>query len=151
MTSPHWLCHTYSELNGTQLHHIFQLRSAVFVVEQQCVYQDIDGLDLAALHVTGWLGDDTLVAYLRILAPGVKYADAAIGRVCNAIQLRGTGIGRQLMEQGIRQVTRHYPENDIRLSAQSHLNGFYGSLGFHQVSEDYLEDGIPHMEMHRPA
>jgi len=129
------------------------LRSRVFVVEQQCVYLDPDGLDSGAHHLFGWL-DDTcaeLVCGVRILAPGVVYAEASIGRVVTAPEHRGAGAGRVLMEQAIAECTRRYPGAGIRIGAQRYLERFYASFKFVTVSEPYDEDGIEHVTMLRRA
>lgn len=141
-----WDCYCFAELNADKLYQLLALRTQVFVVEQDCPYQDMDDLDQQAWHLCGMQGTE-LTAYLRLLAPGVKYTEAAIGRVIIRTEQRGGGLGRELMEQGIQVAERYYPGQGIRLSAQSHLQKFYSNLGFHAEGDEYLEDGIPHIEM----
>ena len=150
-----WNCVAFDSLSLTELYTLMRLRQEVFVVEQNCVYLDADGYDQKAWHLLGWDGEQQLVAYLRLFAPGVKYKDfpedASIGRVCTAASVRGTGLGRELMVRGIAEAERLWPGCAIRISAQVYLLKFYGSLGFVVASEPYDEDGIPHVEMARPA
>ena len=141
-----WTIKKFTELTTTELYTLLRLRSEVFVVEQDCVYPDLDGKDFPALHVMAWEGD-TLMAYTRILPPGISYDEASIGRVVTAPIARNTGLGRVLMEKTIAYTRKAYPGSAIRISAQEHLKGFYSSLGFTVMSETYLEDGIPHIEM----
>jgi ElaA protein len=141
-----WSWYTFDELDTGQLYQMLALRTQVFVVEQDCPYQDMDGLDQQARHLCGMQGSQ-MVAYLRLLAPGVKYSEPAIGRVITRIDQRGAGLGYELMALGIQGAEVWYPGKGIRLSAQSHLKNFYSSLGFQQTGEEYLEDNIPHIEM----
>lgn len=141
-----WYC--FAELDTDTLYQLLALRTEVFVVEQNCPYQDMDGLDQQAWHLCGVQGTE-LTAYLRLLAPGVKYPEAAIGRVIVDAEQRNGGLGRELMEQGIQAAERYHPGMGIRLSAQSHLQNFYNSLGFQAEGDEYLEDNIPHVEMFR--
>ena len=143
-----WCC--LDELTARQQYAVYAAREAVFVVEQHCVYQELDGLDLDAHHLIGW-NDGNVAAYLRVLVPGVKYAEPAIGRVLTAKAFRRTGLGRQLMHTALEYVERHYPKRSVRVSAQVYLDSFYRGFGFARCSEQYLEDGIPHVEMLRPA
>ncbi|MBC7840930.1 MAG: GNAT family N-acetyltransferase [Gemmatimonadaceae bacterium] len=125
------------------------LRSQVFVVEQQCVYLDPDGLDRQAHHLFGWSASepDTLVCGVRILGPGVAYAEPSIGRVVASPRFRGTGLGRVLMERALVECARLYPGQGIRIGAQHYLERFYAGLGFVTVSAPYDEDGILHVKM----
>jgi len=141
-----WNWYRFDELSNGQLYQILALRTQVFVVEQDCPYQDMDGLDQQAGHLCGMQGND-LVAYLRLLGPGVKYVEPAIGRVIICEDRRGYGLGRELMLQGMQGTAGRYPGEGIRLSAQSHLADFYCDLGFQPTGEEYLEDNIPHIEM----
>jgi len=138
----------HSELNVAQLYAILALRSRVFVVEQNCAYQDIDGDDLARdnRHVIGML-EDKVVAYARILTPQQPDQPARIGRVIIAPEARGLSLGYRLMEQAIASCEHNWPGQSIYLSAQAHLQDFYGRLGFKPVGEIYLEDDIPHIGM----
>jgi ElaA protein len=143
-----WQICAFRELSAPQLYALLAAREAVFIVEQNCAYQDIDGLDLAATHLIGWSGD-TVAAYLRILAPGARFAEASIGRVLTTPAFRNTGLGRELMQRSLHVCAELCPGQAIRISAQAHLNHFYTSLGFAVSSSAYLEDGIPHVEMAR--
>ena len=145
-----WQWAAFGELDGATLCAIFAARQDVFVLEQQCLYADIDGNDQRAFHlIARQEGSGQLVAYLRCFAPGDKYPEAAVGRVLTVQSMRGLGLGRQLMAEGIRRIEQYFPGSAIRISAQEHLARFYGELGFHRVSDTYLEDGIPHIEMLR--
>jgi len=138
------------DLNARQLYQLLAARAAVFVIEQNCVYQDMDGLDLDALHLVGWSGS-AVACCLRMLAPGVKYPEPSIGRVLTTDLARGTGIGREMLGLAVRRLDQDYPTHATRIGAQAYLQKFYGEFGFRTVSEVYLEDGIPHVEMLRPA
>ena len=134
----------YDELTRDELYAILELRARVFVVEQNCVYQDVDGLDPRCRHV--WAQDrGEIVAYLRLIPAGVTYDEVAIGRVIVAQRMRGTGLGRELMRRGLA-AAGAVP---VRLGAQAHLEKFYTDLGFRRVSDVYDEDGIPHVQMLR--
>ncbi|PRC92391.1 GNAT family N-acetyltransferase [Solimicrobium silvestre] len=146
-----WQCASFNELTGAQIYAILQARSEVFIMEQNCVYQDMDGLDLSTLHVIGWAEDEKVAAYLRIVAPNIKFPEPSIGRVISTSAFRGSGIGRQLITEGLKQLEAHYPSQAVRISAQAYLQEFYKSFGFVAVSEEYLEDDIPHIEMLRPV
>ncbi len=137
---------TFEELSVADLYAILQLRAAVFVVEQNCVYQDLDGADQDSMHVMG-MQDQTLVCYARLVPPGIKYETPAIGRVVLRQSSRQGGIGKLLMQQAINYCLQQWPKLDITISAQQYLERFYSELGFHVVSEPYIEDGIPHIEM----
>ena len=124
-----------------------QLRNEVFVVEQDCVYQDADNKDLASYHFMGW-ANNKLIAYTRILPPGVAYTkEPSIGRVVTSPSARGSGIGRELMEKSIEELYKLFGETPIKIGAQLYLLKFYTSLGFQQTSSIYLEDDIEHIEM----
>lgn len=146
-----WQCCEFDELSSYDLYRILQLRAEVFVVEQNCVYQDVDELDLQALHVAGYLQAEdsklSLTCYVRLLPPGVKYETASIGRVATKKSLRGGGLGKALMQQSIAYCHNEWPGTVITISAQQHLQKFYTELGFTAESEPYDEDGIPHIEM----
>lgn len=146
-----WHFVDFASLSLTELYDLMRLRQEVFVVEQSCVYLDADGYDAVAWHLSGRDADGALVAYLRLFAPGVKYAEACIGRVCTAASVRGTGLGQALMRRGIAETARLWPESDLRISAQAYLLNFYGELGFVTEGELYDEDGIPHIEMVRKS
>lgn len=136
----------FEELDLHQLYQILQLRAEVFVVEQDCVYQDIDGKDHKALHVLGLEGKD-LVAYTRIFPPGIYFSEAAIGRVVVKEEHRNKNYGHEILTASIKAIEEYYQTLNIKLSAQTYLTKFYESHGFEQVGEGYLEDGIPHIAM----
>ena len=138
----------FNELNIDQLYAILQLRSEVFVVEQTCVYQDMDFKDQKALHVIG-IKNNVIVAYTRIFAPGIYFKEASIGRVVVKETERKFGYGYDLMKVSIEAVDAFYKVTKITISAQEYLAQFYMNLGFKQVGDGYLEDGIPHIEMLR--
>lgn len=146
-----WRLYRFGQLERAQLYAVLAARVAVFVVEQDCPYQDLDGLDDAGLHLVAWGADDEVAAYARILPPGTRFGQPSIGRVLTSLAVRRTGIGRELMRRAVAAVRERYPETPIRLSAQCYLERFYGELGFSVVSAPYEEDGIPHVEMELPA
>lgn len=149
-----WQWSSFEELSRHELYEILKARQAVFVVEQNCVYQDIDDLDPVAWHLVGWLQDEageTLAAYLRVVFPGSKYPEPSLGRVLTTLSARGTGLGRELLREGITRTLTAFPGASIRISAQQYLEQFYAEFGFQTVSEAYLEDGIPHVEMLRTS
>lgn len=137
---------TFSELTTEELYQLLQLRSEVFVVEQDCVYQDIDDKDQVALHVLGYDGP-SLVAYTRIFKPGDYFKEASIGRVVVKQKVRNKAFGYEIMKASIQAVSTNYNTDNIRISAQVYLTRFYKNLGFKEVGEKYLEDGIPHINM----
>lgn len=137
---------TFTELTTTELYHILQLRSEVFVVEQDCVYQDVDGKDQKSLHVFGFK-NDKIVAYTRIFKPGDYFKNASIGRVVVSASERKFGFGHDLMKASIKAVETHFNVKEITISAQVYLKKFYESHRFNKVGDEYLEDGIPHIEM----
>lgn len=142
---------TFDALSVRELYGVLALRARVFVVEQACVYQDPDGRDLDALHVIALHGEE-LVACARILVPGAwMFEEPAIGRVVVAPDARGRGLARALMERAIAAAEERHGPVALALAAQAHLEGFYGSLGFVTFGEPYEEDGIPHVDMRRPA
>jgi ElaA protein len=141
-----WTYKYFDELLPAELYAIMQLRNEVFVVEQNCVYQDADEKDTGSYHLMGRDGN-TLVAYTRLLPPGLAYAEASIGRVVTSPKYRGTGAGRQLMEQSISRTMAQFNVKTIKIGAQLYLEKFYSSLGFVQCGPGYLEDNIPHIPM----
>ncbi|KGL62428.1 GNAT family N-acetyltransferase [Polaribacter sp. Hel1_85] len=143
-----FLIKTFSELTTDQLYAILQLRSEVFVVEQDCVYQDVDYKDQKSLHVFGFK-NDKIVAYTRIFKPGDYFENASIGRVVVAASERKYGFGHDLMKISIEAIKIHFKVDKITISAQKYLKKFYESHNFIQVGEEYLEDGIPHIRMDR--
>ena len=143
-----WLLKKFEELTPYQLYAILQLRNEVFVVEQNCVFQDADEKDQQSMHFMGFL-NNKLVAYTRLVPPGVAYEEVSIGRVVTSPSVRRSGIGKELMQRSIDTVYRLFGEVPIKIGAQLYLKKFYESLGFKQVSEVYLEDGIEHIYMIR--
>ena len=137
---------TFDELTNYELYELLQLRSEVFVVEQDCVYQDLDGKDSKALHIIGKKGEN-IVAYTRCFKPGIYFEDASIGRVVVDEKHRKFKLGHEIMKASIKAIRDHYKTEKIKLSAQTYLAHFYKSHGFHEVGEGYLEDGIPHIAM----
>ena len=142
-----WQCLAFSELTAAQLYAILQVRSEVFVVEQNCVYLDMDGADPQCMHLIAWTDDKQIAAYLRLVPPGLKFTEASIGRVITSQIARGQGIGKQLIAKGLAQIQTSYPDQAVRIGAQQYLEKFYQSFGFNTCSEMYLEDDIAHVEM----
>ncbi|MBT8185131.1 MAG: GNAT family N-acetyltransferase [Eudoraea sp.] len=138
----------FKELTTEELYKILQLRAEVFVVEQNCAYQDLDGKDGKALHIIG-TKDKEVVAYTRVFAPGDNHDQASIGRVVVKNDQRTYGYGRQIMLASIRAIQENFQTSKIQLSAQSYLRKFYNDLDFSEVGEEYLEDGIPHILMEK--
>lgn len=136
----------FNELSTHELYTVLQLRAEVFVVEQDCVYQDLDNKDLDAYHVLGVL-DTKIVAYARIFKPGDYFLESSIGRIVVKKEFRKFQYGYQLVQNSILFIENNLQQNTILISAQSYLTKFYNSLGFTQVGEEYLEDGIPHIKM----
>lgn len=147
----HWRLWQWNEWSNDLMYAAMQLRSAIFVVEQNCVFPDMDGLDSACTHLCGCDEHGRLLAYARLLAPGVKYDEASIGRVVTAGEARGRKVGHALMAEAVRLSSERHPGVPIKIGAQRYLEGFYGSFGFQTISEPYLEDGIWHIDMRRPG
>lgn len=141
-----WVIKSFNELTPAELYAILQLRCEVFVVEQNCPYLDEDDKDQNSYHLMGWK-NDLLAAYTRILPQGLAFDEASIGRVVTSPKARGGGIGRELMQRSIKELYQLYGEVPIRIGAQLYLRPFYTALGFSQVSEVYIEDGIEHIKM----
>lgn len=144
MTS--WVLKKFDELTPHELYAILQLRSEVFVVEQNCVFQDADDKDQHCWHYMGWK-DGWLAGYIRIVPPGIAYEYASIGRVVTAPQARRTGIGKELMRTGIEKTYNLFGKVPVKIGAQLYLKKFYESFGFVQSGAVYLEDGIEHIPM----
>jgi len=136
----------FKELTTIELYNLLQLRSQVFVVEQDCVYQDIDFKDQKALHILGFK-NDKIIAYTRIFKPGDYFEKASIGRVVVAENERKFGYGHLIMEYSIKAIYSFFNEKIIKISAQKYLKEFYESHNFVQIGEEYLEDNIPHIAM----
>ena len=137
-----WEVKEWTELSTSEVENIFSLRSEVFVVEQDCIYQDIDGKDQKAKHVIGKKEND-IVAYARIFKPGDYFKEASFGRAVVKKTERGKGVGDELVKNCLEIIT----EEEIKISAQSYLKSFYGKHGFKAEGSEYLEDGIPHTAM----
>lgn len=147
-----WQWSSFADLPNKDLYEMLAQRQNVFVLEQQCLYPDLDGYDQDAWHLLGWKiidGKRQLAASLRVIAPGVKYTEMSIGRVLSTSAARGTGVGRELLVEGIARAEQLYPGHRLRIGAQQYLEAFYGGFGFKTVSEPYDEDGIMHVEMLR--
>jgi ElaA protein len=147
-----WQRSSFAELTPADLYELLARRQQVFILEQTCLYPDMDGLDLEAHHLLGWRienGKRELAAYLRILAPGAKYTEMSIGRVLTTPAARGTGAGRELLARGIEYAEHLHPGHRIKIGAQAYLEQFYQSFGFRTISEPYDEDGIMHIDMLR--
>ena len=141
---------TFNELTTTELYDILHLRSEVFVVEQDCVYQDIDYKDQKAFHVIG-IKNHQIIAYARVFDSGDYFKKPSIGRIVVKESERKFKYGYQLVESSIQFIQDNFQEKDILISAQTYLTKFYNSLGFMQIGEGYLEDGIPHIKMLRTS
>ncbi len=141
-----WTWQRFEALGVDNLYDALALRCRVFILEQG-PYLDPDGIDRQAWHLLGRDANGVLQAYLRVVDPGVKYVEPSIGRVITAPDSRGTGLGRVLFAKGVSRCAAVWPGQGIRISAQAHLERFYGTYGFERVGDGYLEDGIPHLEM----
>ena len=141
-----WPLLPFDALTTRQLHELLQLRSAVFVVEQACAFQDIDGADPQALHLLGTHAGQ-LLAYARCFAPGIKFAEASIGRVVTDPAQRGTGLGHALIRRALQAVAEQWAAQAVRIGAQARLKSFYAGHGFVDANRPYVEDGIDHLEM----
>ncbi|RSK48763.1 GNAT family N-acetyltransferase [Hymenobacter rigui] len=144
-----WILKPFANLTLTELYALLQLRSEVFVVEQTCPFQDIDGLDQAAHHLLGLTPTGELAAYTRLFAAGITYPEASIGRVVVSPRYRRYGLGRELLHQSIAAVSQQFGPQPIQIGAQLYLQAFYEGFGFRQVGDGYLEDDIPHIHMVR--
>lgn len=147
-----WTLKRFDELTLDELYDSLALRTEVFVVEQNCPYQECDGLDREALHLQGRSDEGGLLAYARILPPGTRFSeDVSMGRIATSPRVRGQGLGRELNAQALAAIAQHYGSVPVRISAQQHLERFYRAFGFEPVTgEAYDEDGIPHLEMLKP-
>ena len=150
-----WRLARFDELSPREVHDIFRARIEVFVVEQKCAFQDLDGIDPECWHLLGFspsvVGGGELVAYCRLVPPGKKFAEPSIGRVLTTGAARRVGAGRELMRLAVDHATRLWPGEALRIGAQRYLEHFYGEFGFVTASAPYDEDGITHVEMLRAA
>ncbi len=141
-----WTIKSFDELTALELYRILQLRVNVFMLEQNCLYPECDNKDIYAKHLYA-MHKDKLIAYARLLPPGISYAETSIGRVIVHQDYRNQRLGITLMAKAIAKLQKDYPNQTIRISAQAHLETFYNRLGFKVESDIYLEDDIPHIEM----
>jgi ElaA protein len=145
-----WQADPFELLPNAQLYALLRLRHEVFCIEQNCLYLDMDNLDQEATHMLCWQ-DAQLMAYLRALPPGASFPESSLGRIVVSPAARGTKLGYELVHRGIQFNMEKWPGRDIQIGAQAHLERFYSELGFAAVGEEYVEDGIPHIHMIRPA
>ena len=150
MTILSWNCKTFDTLSPHELYSILRLRNEVFVVEQHCVFQDADDRDQQCFHLLGFSGN-YLIAYARLVPPGISYTEPSIGRVVTAPAARSSGAGKQLMSKAIEQCYVLFKKQSIKIGAQLYLKAFYESFGFIQIGEIYDEDGIDHIHMIKEA
>ena len=147
-----WQWCRFTELDVHGLYAVLARRQQVFILEQNCLYGDADGLDSVAWHLLGWRTTEQgreLVAYLRYFEPGVRFVEAAFGRVLCIPSMRGHGIGRALLSEAIRRADQLHPEQPYRIQAQQYLEDFYAGFGFRRCGEPYLDDDILHVDMLR--
>ena len=142
----HWKCKPFQQLSSAELYAILQLRNEVFVVEQNCVFQDADNKDQESWHLMAWI-DDQLAGYTRLVPAGISYTEVSIGRVVTFPKMRKSGIGKKIMEKSIEMVNLLWNKQPIRIGAQLYLKKFYESFGFQQCSDIYMEDNIEHIQM----
>jgi len=148
MKNLQWKCNQFQQLDNHQLYDLMKLRVNIFVVEQKCPYPELDDKDrnIETRHLMAYR-DSSLIAYARLLPPGLSYPDVSIGRFAVESSVRNQGIGSLLMEKSLEKIAKLWPDQAIRISAQEHLVRFYEKFDFIKVSDSYLEDGIPHVEM----
>lgn len=144
-----WTLQPFSALSPQELYAILQLRTEVFVVEQNCVFQDMDNKDASSIHLCGWI-QEKLVAYTRLLPPGIAYENCSIGRVVTSPIVRRQGVGRLLLQESIKKCQELFSSHSIEIGAQLYLENFYESFQFKREGAIYLEDGIEHIHMRRP-
>lgn len=142
-----WHCRHFSELTAAELYSILRLRTQVFILEQSCLYQDVDGKDVSCYHIFATDKNAQAVAYSRVLPAGVSYDEVSIGRVVTSPSVRGTGAGKALMEKTMKFISEKFGRVGVRISAQSYLIKFYSDFGFRTAGDEYLEDDIPHTQM----
>ena len=145
-----WCIKKFNDLSPAELYAILQLRSEIFVVEQNCVFLDMDNKDQASYHLMGWQ-DEQLVAYTRLVPPGIAYEQPSIGRVVTSSRVRASGAGKLLMEKSLEELQNLFGNVAVKIGAQLYLKKFYNSFGFVQTSDIYDEDGIDHIEMIRQS
>ena len=150
MSKINWVYKDFDALTNQELYDLLAVRIEVFVVEQNCPYQDVDGKDQKAHHLIGYAENGEVAGYARITFPGVRFKEVSIGRVVTSQKYRRKGFGKLLMEESLKKIKQDYGTVPVRISAQSYLIPFYSSFGFEPLGEEYLEDGILHTEMLRP-
>ncbi|MBT2584028.1 GNAT family N-acetyltransferase [Planococcus sp. ISL-109] len=143
-----WNSYRFDEFTAQELYNILKLRVEVFVVEQNCPYPELDGLDVGSTHIV-YQEQGEVLAYSRLVPAGEKYELPSIGRVIVRKEARGRGLAKELLERSIRHINEQWQEPEIQLQGQEYLKEFYGSFGFEAISEVYDEDGIPHIDMKR--
>ncbi len=144
-----WHFKEFNDLTASELYEIFHLRVEVFMLEQNCLYNEVDGKDPKCSHLWCTM-EGKIIAYCRIVPPGISYEEfPSIGRVVSNPEFRHLKLGHKLMRNSIEIIENHFHTSQIKISAQSYLKNFYEKYGFKQVSDEYLEDGLPHMEMAR--
>lgn len=147
MTNMTWQLKKFYELTNDELYNILRLRNSIFIVDQQCVFAEIDGNDQINCHHLFYNLEGKIIAYARIFAPGQVYQETCLSRVCTSLDQRGKGIGKQLLKKALEETRRLYPGQSIRIGAQLYLKSFYENFGFEVSGEPYLEDGIEHIQM----
>jgi len=146
MNRINWQWFSFAELSLKQLYEVLKLRQEVFIVEQNCAYLDADELDLGSFHLLGFV-DEQLAAYSRVLPAGMRFAHPSIGRIVVSPAFRKFGFGKELVQESLAHLEKHFGNQAVTIHAQAHLQKFYEALGFQRSSEEFLEDGIPHIEM----
>ncbi|RPF53168.1 GNAT family N-acetyltransferase [Aquisalibacillus elongatus] len=141
-----WINKSLYELTHDELYDILKLRVEVFVVEQNCPYPEIDGYDQKSFHIFAQ-DSEGIMAYCRVIPPGVKFQEASIGRVITHERTRRTGIGTEMLQYTLNDIAQRWNHPSVKIEAQAHLQAFYGNCGFKTISDEFLEDGIPHVEM----
>jgi ElaA protein len=147
MSKTYWYIKHFKELSAKEFHQLIQLREAVFVVEQDCPYLDVDGKDLDAFHIWAENQKGEILCTSRILKQGVSYPEVSIGRVCTSVSGRGKNLGKDMMNKCSNFIETTLKTKEIRISAQTYLLKFYNELGYESTGKEYLEDDIPHVEM----
>lgn len=146
-----WRCCPFEALSVLELQRLHMARQSVFVIEQACIYPDADAHDEHCHHLVAWSSRQQVLACARLVPPGQVFEEASIGRVLTTAEARGTGLGRELVQRAVDRAIELWPAVGLRISAQLRLARFYAGYGFVAVGEPYLEDGQPHLEMHRPG
>jgi ElaA protein len=143
----HWKCKRFEDIPGDEMHAILALRQQVFIVEQKCVYQDADALDTCSWHLLGRGMDGGIAAYGRVNVPGSRYRQPSFGRILTRRDVRGLGVGREVVRRCLEICQNHYPDLGVRISAQTYLIKFYRDFGFRKIGEPYDDEGVEHIDM----